>query len=124
VGTPRYASLQLIGVESKQLGHKTVYAWVLLEALSRADGEWRQKAGLSAPMRFTIEPANDGYRVAGHQMPQDGTSYWPSLQAMYPAKYLEKLQELTRTPEQHNRLADELHARNLAKAEQTGEAER
>lgn len=124
VGTPRYASMHLIGVESKQPGHKTVYAWVLLEGLLRADGEWHQTAGVSAPMRFTIEPFDGGYRVVEHQLPQDGSLYGPSLQAMFPVKYLEKLNELTRTPELYNRLADELHTRNLQQAEQTSGAER
>lgn len=114
----RYASMHLIGVEHQPSGQMNVYAWLLLEGLEHSGDEWHTTAGLSAPIRFTIEPHHDGYRVASHKLPKDGSLYASSLQAMFPDQYLKKLNELTRTPELHNRFIDELHERNLQKAEQ------
>ncbi|UFJ38864.1 hypothetical protein LOK74_12265 [Brevibacillus humidisoli] len=118
IGQPRHASIRLIGIESKKTGYKTVYAWGLVERLVRHDDKWENESGFSAPMTFTIEPAGHGYQVTGHQIPKDGTLYWPSIEQMYPSKYRQKLKELTATPEEHNQMIDDLHARNQAKAEQ------
>ncbi|MBO8164130.1 MAG: hypothetical protein H0Z34_10480 [Brevibacillus sp.] len=120
IGKPRYASIQIIGIESEQPGYKTVYAWALVESPVGDGDSQGNGSGFSAPMTFSIEPAGSGYEVTGHQMPKDGGLYRTSLEQMYPPSILKKLDELTASPDDHNRLIKELHARNQAKGQERG----
>ncbi|NGQ94148.1 hypothetical protein G3578_03035 [Brevibacillus sp. SYP-B805] len=84
--------LELLGMESPDAEHKTVYAWVSVLA-----EEPYNSSGVDAPARFDIAFDGSSYRVVGHRLPAGGEQYWPSIEQMFPAKVVEKIKERVRS---------------------------
>ncbi|MGE5702406.1 MAG: hypothetical protein ACM32O_07750 [Clostridia bacterium] len=86
-GNRREVSLRILGVDSPDASQKMGYAVVRVEAAQGTDG-----GAFHAPMKFNIVYSGNQYRVIDYQMPEDGNQYWMSIRAMFPEKYVKKLQ--------------------------------
>lgn len=91
IGTPRYASVQLAGVESPTAETKIVYAWAVVESYDQKGEEIVRRAGWSVPAKLVIEYVGSDYRVTSLEVPPDGKDYAKGMKVLFPPAIQQKL---------------------------------
>ena len=64
---------------------KRVFVWSMCSELLAVDGRLVDGSGMSLPAAFEIEVDSGHARVAGVEVPQDGSGYAPSIRRIFPA---------------------------------------
>ncbi len=72
-------------------GSAEVYVWALCGEYTLEGETVVMQSGVSVPVALHLQESGGGYVVVGHEMPGDGTDYWPSIQRIFPPQAIERM---------------------------------
>lgn len=72
-------------------GNADVYVWALCGEYTLEGETVVMQSGTSVPVALHLQESGRGYVVVGHEMPGDGTDYWPSIQRIFPPQAIERM---------------------------------
>lgn len=87
-----FCAYEVLGVDL-QAASTDVYVWALCAEYFLEDGALTMGTASSLPVALHLQQGDGQYRVIGHEIPGNGTDYWPSIQKIFPPKAIENMCE-------------------------------
>ncbi|KAF0109348.1 MAG: hypothetical protein FD146_392 [Anaerolineaceae bacterium] len=70
-----------------------VYVWALCAEYYLEDGALTMGTASSLPVALHLQESNGQYVVTGHEIPGDGSQYWPDIQKFFSAEAIQNMCE-------------------------------
>jgi hypothetical protein len=74
---------QLLGTSNENTETPGVFVWVLCQEY-RSGKTLSKGTGMSLPLALFLRKTENGYAIASHKIPGDGTNYGPDIRAIFP----------------------------------------
>jgi hypothetical protein len=78
-----FCAYDVLGTTLRENG-ADVYVWALCGEYYLVNNMLTQGTASSLPVALHLQASNGEYQVVSHEVPGDGTQYWPGIQRIFP----------------------------------------